>query len=73
VTGSDGTGRGVPLGLNRRFLVLAGLWILSVAGNAYFIVPASVFPLIMSDLAMGPATVGWVVSASKDLSPVRDS
>lgn len=63
MTGSDGAGGGVPPWLNRRFLVLAGLWILSVAGNAYFIVPASVFPLIMTDLAIGPATVGWVVSA----------
>lgn len=38
------------------------MWVLIVAANAYYIVPASVLPVIMDRLAIGPTTASLLVS-----------
>ncbi|WP_255152071.1 MFS transporter [Halorarius halobius] len=46
----------------RQWGTVAGLWVLMAACMAYIIVPASVLPLIMTDLGLGPTAASWVVS-----------
>ncbi|MFC4549834.1 MULTISPECIES: MFS transporter [Halorussus] len=41
---------------------VAGLFLLSTAGGAYEIAPASVLPLVRKSLDVGPAAAGWLVS-----------
>jgi predicted MFS family arabinose efflux permease len=43
--------------------LVAGLFLLSTAGGAYEIAPASVVPLIRDGLGIGPTAAGWLVSA----------
>lgn len=50
------TGRTATVGL------VAGLFLLSTAGGAYEIAPASVGPLVRESLGIGPTGVGWLVS-----------
>lgn len=42
--------------------VVLGLWVLIVAANAYYIVPASVLPVLMDRLSVGPTTASLLVS-----------
>lgn len=42
--------------------IVGGIWILIVAANAYYIVPASVLSLIMDRLAVEPASASLLVS-----------
>lgn len=42
--------------------VVLGIWVLIVAANAYYIVPASVLPVLMDRLAVGPTTASLLVS-----------
>lgn len=42
--------------------LVAGLWVLIVAANAYYIVPASVLPVIMDRMRVGPASASLLVS-----------
>ncbi|MFB6220566.1 MAG: nitrate/nitrite transporter, partial [Halolamina sp.] len=44
--------------------VLAGAWTMMLFAAAVQIMPASVLPLVMDDLAVGPGRAGWLVSAS---------
>jgi len=46
----------------RQWGMVLGLWVLVAACMAYLIAPASVLPLIMSDLGIGPAAASWIVS-----------
>jgi predicted MFS family arabinose efflux permease len=46
----------------RTFGPVAALFVLSAAGGAYEIAPASVLPLIRASLQIGPAATGWLVS-----------
>jgi nitrate/nitrite transporter NarK len=39
-----------------------GVWLLAAFANASLIGPASIFPVIMEDLAVGPTAAGWIVS-----------
>jgi predicted MFS family arabinose efflux permease len=41
---------------------VAGLFVLSAAAAAYEIAPASVTPVVMSDLGVGEPAAGWLVS-----------
>jgi predicted MFS family arabinose efflux permease len=43
-------------------LTVAGVWLLTVGGSAYMIVPSGVAPTIQQDLAIGAAAVGWLIS-----------
>jgi predicted MFS family arabinose efflux permease len=43
-------------------VILSGLWILIVAANAYYMVPASVLPVIMARLAVDPAGASLLIS-----------
>lgn len=45
-----------------RLAVLVGTFLLSAAGSAYEIVPASITPLVMDRLGVGPVDAGWLVS-----------
>jgi MFS family permease len=42
---------------------VGSLVVLSALANAYIIVPASVLPVVMRELAIGATVAGWVVSA----------
>jgi len=42
--------------------VVLGVWVLIVAANAYYIVPAGVLPVLMDRLAIGPTTASLLVS-----------
>ena len=46
-----------------RWGLLLSLIVLSALSNAYIIVPASVLPVLMRELAVGATAAGWVVSA----------
>ncbi|MEF8841090.1 MAG: MFS transporter [Haloarculaceae archaeon] len=46
-----------------RWWLLLSLVALSALSNAYIIVPASVLPVVMRELAIGATAAGWVVSA----------
>lgn len=45
-----------------RWGCLLGVWILSFFANAALLFPASIVPQMMRSLAVGPATVVWVIS-----------
>lgn len=47
----------------RNWAVLAALCIASGAGMAYLIAPASVLPVVMTQLGVTPTEAGWVISA----------
>lgn len=44
------------------WLLLAGLFLLTAAAAAYQIVPASINPIVMDRLGVGPVAAGWLVS-----------
>jgi len=46
-----------------RWWLLLSLVALSALSNAYIIVPASILPVLMRELAVGATAAGWVVSA----------
>lgn len=49
--------------VDSEFLVFFGaVWVLSAITSAAVIAPASVFPLIRADLAIGPTLAGWIIS-----------
>lgn len=48
--------------LSGPWQLVAGIWVLIVAANAYYIVPASVLPVIMDRLGIGPASASLLVS-----------
>lgn len=45
-----------------RWLLVVELFALSALANAYLIAPASVLPVVMSELAIGAAAASWIVS-----------
>ena len=47
----------------REWGLVLSLVVLSALANAYIIVPASVLPVVMRELAIGATVAGWVVSA----------
>ena len=47
----------------RKWGLLLSLVALSALANAYIVVPASVLPVVMDELAIGATAAGWVVSA----------
>lgn len=50
---------------NRRFLVFfGGIWLSSTFANGLVIAPASVFPVIMDSMAIGPTRASWIVSVT---------
>lgn len=48
----------------RRWVVVGGVWALSVAINAYIMAPASVLQVLMEGLSIGPANAGWIISVA---------
>ena len=46
----------------RAWGVLAAAWLLMTFEAAYLIAPASVLPLVMEDLSVGPSAASWAVS-----------
>lgn len=52
----------ILLGLDAQWVMVLGLWMLVAAAAAYEIVPASVTPIVMDELAVGPVAAGWLVS-----------
>lgn len=46
------------------WVLLGGMWAFGLAVTAFQIVPAGILPVVMDDLAVGPAAAGWLVSAS---------
>lgn len=48
--------------LGRNLSILLALWFLTAAVNAYIIVPASVFPVIIDDLGISEVAAGWIIS-----------
>jgi nitrate/nitrite transporter NarK len=46
----------------RQWVLLLSLLVLSALANAYIIVPASVLPVVMDELAVDATAAGWVVS-----------
>ncbi len=47
---------------SRTAALVAGVFLLSTAGGAYEIAPASVIPLVRAGLDIGPTAAGWLVS-----------
>ncbi|MFC4357096.1 nitrate/nitrite transporter [Halobium salinum] len=68
MTGADqgGSGESDPARgagrADRGWLVVAGLFTLSAAAAAFEIAPASVTPLLMDGMSVGPTAAGWLVS-----------
>lgn len=60
-TAATGDADGAGPTETEKWVVVAGLWLLSASAAAYEIVPASVTPVIMDGLGIGPAAVGWIV------------
>lgn len=54
-------GQGVDT-VDRAWLVVPGLFLLSAAGAAFEIAPASISPLVIDGLGIGPTAVGWLMS-----------
>jgi predicted MFS family arabinose efflux permease len=48
--------------VDRNLAILLAVWVLSVAFNAYIIVPASVFPVVIVDLGITEVAAGWILS-----------
>lgn len=48
--------------VDRNLVILLTLWLLTASLNAYIIVPASVFPVIIEDLAISEVAAGWLLS-----------
>lgn len=51
-----------PLPFDRRWVLVVELFALSALANAYLIVPASILPVVMSELSIGAAAASWIVS-----------
>ncbi|MFT4921208.1 MAG: nitrate/nitrite transporter NarK [Haloarculaceae archaeon] len=56
------TGPNRQAGKRGRWGCLAGAWLLSLAANAFLIVPASLIPPMMETFGTGPALTVWVVT-----------
>jgi len=42
--------------------LVIGLFLVSAGGAMYIIIPASVLPVVMQQLAIGPTAAGWIIS-----------
>lgn len=42
--------------------LVAGLFLASAGGTMYLIIPASVFPIVMEQLQIGPTAASWIIS-----------
>lgn len=57
--------RGVGFDIFRgRWGVLAGTWLMALFAAGSQIMPASILPVIMESLTIGPSAAGWLVSAT---------